>query len=180
MLVENGPCEFGESSILNDSQLQNNLLEIGWNKSEDTQRDVEKTLNCCGYSTFNPNSTCAAVSESPSISVTVYSAVINIINLWISLSVEMPWQPFTGLWHLLKHHPAVRRGGAAVCGGDRTLLQFHRGQWRVTAENLCLKNDEFLMNCSWYLFFIFQILGVWLAHRYRNIKDPRSNPGAFL
>ncbi|CAF88740.1 unnamed protein product, partial [Tetraodon nigroviridis] len=25
-----------------------------------------------------------------------------------------------------------------------------------------------------------QIFGVWLARRYRNTKDPRSNPGAFL
>lgn len=25
-----------------------------------------------------------------------------------------------------------------------------------------------------------QIFGVWLSHRYRNLKDPRSNPGAFL
>lgn len=25
-----------------------------------------------------------------------------------------------------------------------------------------------------------QVFGVWLAHRYRNTKDPRSNPGAFL
>lgn len=26
----------------------------------------------------------------------------------------------------------------------------------------------------------FQILGVWLAHRYRNLKDHRQNPGAFI
>lgn len=26
----------------------------------------------------------------------------------------------------------------------------------------------------------FQILGVWLAMRYRNQKDPRANPSAFL
>uniref|UniRef100_A0A674N414 Tetraspanin 13a n=1 Tax=Takifugu rubripes TaxID=31033 RepID=A0A674N414_TAKRU len=31
------------------------------------------------------------------------------------------------------------------------------------------------------LFFSFtEIFGVWLAHKYRNTKDPRSNPGAFL
>lgn len=26
----------------------------------------------------------------------------------------------------------------------------------------------------------FQILGVWLAYRYRNLKDHRQNPGAFI
>ncbi|KAB1276057.1 Tetraspanin-13 [Camelus dromedarius] len=31
------------------------------------------------------------------------------------------------------------------------------------------------------LFFLpFQILGVWLTYRYRNQKDPRANPSAFL
>uniref|UniRef100_A0A8C6P4V9 Tetraspanin 13a n=1 Tax=Nothobranchius furzeri TaxID=105023 RepID=A0A8C6P4V9_NOTFU len=44
---------------LNKDQ-QNQLLEVGWNKSESTQRDVEKTLNCCGYSSVDFNSSCAA------------------------------------------------------------------------------------------------------------------------
>lgn len=43
--------------------LQNHLLEAGWNRSEATQKDVEKSLNCCGFSAFNPSSSCAAVSE---------------------------------------------------------------------------------------------------------------------
>lgn len=30
------------------------------------------------------------------------------------------------------------------------------------------------------VFFSFQILGVWLTYRYRNQKDPRANPSAFL
>ncbi|POI29106.1 hypothetical protein CIB84_007143, partial [Bambusicola thoracicus] len=30
------------------------------------------------------------------------------------------------------------------------------------------------------LCFSFQILGVWLTYRYRNQKDPRANPSAFL
>jgi uncharacterized protein YneF (UPF0154 family) len=30
------------------------------------------------------------------------------------------------------------------------------------------------------LVFLLQILGVWLAVRYRNQKDPRANPSAFL
>ncbi|KAM9782898.1 tetraspanin-13-like [Neosynchiropus ocellatus] len=39
---------------------QNHLLEIGWNKSATTQLDVEKTLNCCGYSRVNLNGSCPA------------------------------------------------------------------------------------------------------------------------
>jgi len=27
---------------------------------------------------------------------------------------------------------------------------------------------------------ILQVIGIWLALRYRNLKDPRANPGAFL
>lgn len=107
---------------LNKDQ-QNHLLEIGWNKSEDTQRDVEKTLNCCGYSAFNPNSTCAArCRDSPLQACDTCSSII---------------QQYAG-----------------------EVLRFVGGIG---------------------LFFSFtEILGVWLAHRYRNIKDPRSNPGAFL
>lgn len=30
------------------------------------------------------------------------------------------------------------------------------------------------------LVFCFQILGVWVTYRYRNQKDPRANPSAFL
>lgn len=30
------------------------------------------------------------------------------------------------------------------------------------------------------LYFLFQILGVWLAYRYRNQKHHRQNPGAFI
>lgn len=107
---------------LNKDQ-QNHLLEIGWNKSEETQRDVEKTLDCCGYSSFNPNATCAArCHDSPSPVCNTCSSII---------------QPYAG-----------------------EVLRFVGGIG---------------------LFFSFtEILGVWLAHRYRNIKDPRSNPGAFL
>ena len=47
-----------------DFRSQNHLLEIGWNKSQATQLDVEKTLNCCGFSKVNYNGTCAAVSDS--------------------------------------------------------------------------------------------------------------------
>ncbi|KAM6967569.1 tetraspanin-13a [Aplochiton taeniatus] len=40
---------------------QDHLLEVGWNKSLTTQRDIEKTLNCCGFSHLSINDTCAAV-----------------------------------------------------------------------------------------------------------------------
>lgn len=41
--------------------LQNLLLEIGWNKSESMQRDVEKSLDCCDFEQVNFNGTCEAV-----------------------------------------------------------------------------------------------------------------------
>ncbi|CAJ1062858.1 tetraspanin-13b [Xyrichtys novacula] len=108
---------------LNKDQ-QNDLLEIGWNKSEDTQRDVEKTLNCCGYSSFNPNGTCEARCFSHSLPLT--------------------------------------------CDTCASIIQQYAGEVLRFVGGIGL-------------FFSFtEILGVWLAHRYRNIKDPRSNPGAFL
>ncbi|XP_034467823.1 tetraspanin-13-like [Hippoglossus hippoglossus] len=107
---------------LNKDQ-QNHLLEIGWNKSEATQLDVEKTLNCCGFSKINYNGTCAAICfKDPSPSCETCSNII---------------QRYAG-----------------------EVLRFVGGVG---------------------LFFSFtEIFGVWLAHRYRNLKDPRSNPGAFL
>ncbi|CAK6958931.1 tetraspanin-13-like [Scomber scombrus] len=107
---------------LNKDQ-QDQLLEVGWNKSEATQRDVENTLNCCGFTNFNPNGTCAAIcfkQEHPSC-----------------LTCSTTIQKYTG-----------------------EVLQFVGGLG---------------------LFFSFtEILGVWLVHRFRNMKDPRSNPSAFL
>lgn len=50
------------SSRLSVLYFQNHLLAVGWNKSEATQKDVEKTLNCCGFSHINYNGSCAAVS----------------------------------------------------------------------------------------------------------------------
>ncbi|XP_029360494.1 tetraspanin-13a [Echeneis naucrates] len=107
---------------LNKDQ-QKLLLEIGWNKSKDTQQDLEKRLNCCGFSSVNYNGTCAASCFSES------SPSCNPCSPQIQSYAE----------EVLK-----ALGGVG-------------------------------------LFFSFtEILGVWLTYRYRNIKDPRSNPGAFL
>ncbi|KAK7944532.1 hypothetical protein WMY93_000260 [Mugilogobius chulae] len=43
-----------------NKQQQDHLLEAGWNRSEATQRDVERNLNCCGFTHQVNNSTCAA------------------------------------------------------------------------------------------------------------------------
>ncbi|XP_040901287.1 tetraspanin-13a [Toxotes jaculatrix] len=107
---------------LNKDQ-QNHLLEVGWNKSEATQQDVEKTLNCCGFSNVDYNGTCAA--------------------------------------SCFKNTPPS-------CETCSNIIQQYAGEVLQFVGGLGL-------------FFSFtEILGVWLAHRYRNIKDPRSNPGAFL
>ncbi|XP_056142541.1 tetraspanin-13a isoform X2 [Lampris incognitus] len=108
---------------LNKDQ-QDQLLEIGWNHSLATQRDVEKTLGCCGFSHVDYNSTCAAncFHQKPPQSCYTCSNTI---------------QAYAG-----------------------NILRFVGGVG---------------------LFFSFtEILGVWLTHRYRNTKDPHSNPGAFL
>lgn len=109
------------SLSLNKDQ-QNSLLEAGWKRSEVTQRDVERSLNCCGF-THVDNSTCAAscVSQAPQ-----------------------------------SCQPCADR--ITQYTGD--ILRFIGGVG---------------------LFFSFtEILGVWLAYRYRNQKDPRKPPGAFL
>lgn len=41
--------------------LQNLLLEIGWNKSESMQEDLERSLDCCDFLEVNYNETCVAV-----------------------------------------------------------------------------------------------------------------------
>ncbi|XP_071763250.1 tetraspanin-13-like [Centroberyx gerrardi] len=108
---------------LNKDQ-QDHLLEVGWNKSEATQKYVEKMLNCCGFFHVNNNGTCAA-----------------------SCFQHQPSQP---------------------CETCSTIIQRYAGEVLQFVGGIGL-------------FFSFtEILGVWLAHRYRNLKDPRSNPGAFL
>nr|XP_057909835.1 tetraspanin-13a [Doryrhamphus excisus] len=108
---------------LNKDQ-QNHLLEVGWNKSESTQRDVEKTLNCCGFSHVNYNASCAA--------------------------------------SCFNHKPPLS------CDACASIVEKYAGEVLRFVGGIGL-------------FFSFtEMLGLWLAHRYRNIKDPRSNPGAFL
>jgi len=41
--------------------LQNLLLEIGWNKSESMQKDLERSLDCCDFLQVNYNEFCDAV-----------------------------------------------------------------------------------------------------------------------
>ncbi|XP_069576763.1 tetraspanin-13b isoform X2 [Brachyistius frenatus] len=100
---------------------QDQLLEVGWNNSESTQRDVEKSLNCCGFKHVDPNDTCAAVCFS------------NHVCLPCADKIQ---ENAGGVLHVV--------GGIG-------------------------------------LFFSFtELLGLWLTYRYRNQKDPRANPSAFL
>ncbi|XP_013881873.1 tetraspanin-13 [Austrofundulus limnaeus] len=106
---------------LNKDQ-QNQLLEVGWNKSEATQNDVQKSLNCCGYSSVNFSTSC----------------------------------------------PAQCFSSPQTCVSCSSILQTYAGEVL-----------RFIGGIG--LFFSFtEILGVWLTHKYRNLKDPGSNPGAFL
>ncbi|KAJ8367666.1 hypothetical protein AAFF_G00313660 [Aldrovandia affinis] len=100
---------------------QHQLLEIGWNDSQTTQRDVEKNIDCCGFSSVNYNGTCEASCFS-------------------------------------SHN----------CVPCAVTIQQH-------ADDVL----HFVGGIG--LFFSFtEILGVWLTYRYRNQKDPRANPSAFL
>ncbi|KAG9279661.1 tetraspanin-13b [Astyanax mexicanus] len=105
-----------------NKEQQNQLLEVGWNNSQTTQRDVEKSLNCCGFSHVDVNGTCPAAC-------------------------------------FLSH---------TKCDTCAAKIQEHAGEVL-----------RFVGGIS--LFFSFtEILGVWLTYRYRNQKDPRANPSAFL
>ncbi|XP_062845742.1 tetraspanin-13b [Trichomycterus rosablanca] len=104
-----------------NKEQQNQLLEVGWNNSQTTQKDVEKSLNCCGFNHMDVNGTCPAAC-------------------------------FTHL----------------TCETCAAKIQEH-------AEEVL----RFVGGIG--LFFSFtEILGVWLTYRYRNQKDPRANPSAFL
>ncbi|XP_054878835.1 tetraspanin-13-like [Poeciliopsis prolifica] len=105
-----------------NSEQQNQLLEVGWNKSEATREDVERTLDCCGFSSVNQSSSC----------------------------------------------PARCFATPESCSSCSLILQQYAGEVLRFVGGIGL-------------FFSFtEILGVWLTHKYRNLKDPRSNPGAFL
>lgn len=58
-------CSDASCCSLSVCVLQNHLLEVGWNNSQSTQRDVEKSLNCCGFKKVDLNGTCDAVSSGP-------------------------------------------------------------------------------------------------------------------
>ncbi|MCI4386032.1 hypothetical protein PGIGA_G00057360, partial [Pangasianodon gigas] len=108
------------SLVINKKQ-QESLLEIGWNKSEAVQHDLERSLDCCDFSEVNYNGTCEA-----------------------------------------------RCFGAHNCKPCSVKIQEY-------ADDVL----HFVGGVS--LFFSFtEILGVWLTYRYRNLKDPRLNPRAFL
>ncbi|XP_048882981.1 tetraspanin-13a [Brienomyrus brachyistius] len=100
---------------------QEQLLEVGWNNSESMQRDVEKTLDCCGFSSVDYDGTCDA-----------------------------------------------------ACSHD-----FQCSPCKAKIEEHAEEVLRFVGGVG--LFFSFtEILGVWLTHRYRNERDPRANPSAFL
>ncbi|XP_065136149.1 tetraspanin-13a [Paramisgurnus dabryanus] len=100
---------------------QNLLLEIGWNKSESMQRDLEYSLDCCGFYQVNVNGTCEAACFK-----------------------ELTCEPCSVIIQAYADDALRFVGGIS-------------------------------------LFFSFtEILGVWLAYRFRNQRDVRQNPGAFV
>ncbi|KAF4086227.1 hypothetical protein AMELA_G00104030 [Ameiurus melas] len=109
------------ASLAINKDQQKLLMEIGWNKSEAVQTELEKSLDCCGFSEVIYNGTCEA--------------------------------------------NCILAQNCKPCSG----------QIQVYADDVL----HFVGGTS--LFFSFtEILGVWLAYRYRNLKEPRLNPHAFL
>nr|XP_020480452.1 tetraspanin-13-like isoform X2 [Monopterus albus] len=99
---------------------RDHLLEVGWNNSRSTQRDVQKSLNCCGFKQVDPSSSCDAACF-PNHSCSPCADKI---------------QELGEVLHFV--------GGIS------------------------------------FFFSFSEILGVWLTYHYRNQKDPRANPSAFL
>lgn len=73
--------------------LQDELLEVGWNNSQSTQRDVEKSLNCCGFKHFYTNVTCDAVSLIQCSCALSHFSMFKQINVFFTL---------LGFYHLKK------------------------------------------------------------------------------
>lgn len=88
------PPNYFLTSRLSPCCSQNQLLEIGWNKSEATQVDVEKTLNCCGFSYVNPNGTCAAVGVFFFfVLVSSFNPILSSTNVLHFLMIPLPPHP---------------------------------------------------------------------------------------
>ncbi|XP_061598004.1 tetraspanin-13b [Cololabis saira] len=104
-----------------NTEQQEQLLQVGWNSSQSTRRDVQKSLNCCGFKHVDPSGPCEA-----------------------------------------------------AC--------FHNHSCLPCAEKIQEHVGEVLRFVGGIgLFFSFtEIFGVWLTYHYRNQKDPRANPSAFL
>ncbi|XP_028926891.1 tetraspanin-13 [Ornithorhynchus anatinus] len=106
---------------LNQEQ-QGQLLEVGWNNTASARNDIQRSLNCCGFRSFNHNDTCLA---------------------------------------------SCFQSGQ-LCSLCAPIIEEYAGEVLRFVGGIGL-------------FFSFtEILGVWLTYRYRNQKDPRANPSAFL
>lgn len=131
--------------------LQNQLLEVGWNRSESTQQDVEKTLDCCGYSSVNFNASCPAVRKQ-SLVLPRSSDRAWTCSVVLPAMLQLP----SVVRQLFVHPADVRRRGSALHRRHRPLLQLHGGQNRDSVWNvlvlsstltqrpvLCFRSSEF-------------------------------------
>lgn len=87
--------------------------------------------------------------------------------------------------HIMGHPPCA---GIACCNSKaKCCTGFTNGSSSSCPCQSCLPklkdriHQAFTVTGAIGLFFSFtEIIGVWLALRYRNLKDPRANPSAFL
>lgn len=165
---------------------QNQLLEVGWNKSEVTREDVEKTLNCCGFSSVNQSDSCPAVSQtSSSFLPSAGTRCVFSDSVLPPFSNASPTRSPAGAAHRSCRSTPARccASWAASASSSASLRSVSRSVGQSADRCACRLDASSQGEARWTFkssSCLFQILGVWLTHKYRNLKDPRSNPGAFL
>ncbi|OXB62920.1 hypothetical protein ASZ78_008896 [Callipepla squamata] len=131
------------------------LLEVGWNNTKSARTDLERNLNCCGFRFFDPNETCSS-------------------DCFRSHQCQ-PCAPI-----IEEYSGMVLR----FVGGIGLFFSFTECSFQTiaitSARDVAPKAGPTSLLPTNIFVFSFQILGVWLTYRYRNQKDPRANPSAFL
>jgi tetraspanin-13/31 len=153
---------------LTDSQ-QKTLYTTGWENSNDALRQkVQNYFACCGSIENERNESRAAgtagglehpsCAEMPKCKAQAAAATANTTYSLCCTSANSPAPP---------------PGNATVVPGCPYNDCWHE----VESE---LRHAVKVVGILGLLFSFTEIIGIWLALRYRNLKDPRANPGAFL
>ncbi|CAD5122825.1 DgyrCDS11229 [Dimorphilus gyrociliatus] len=138
--------------LASNTSQQQTMFEMGWRKSSnDTRNDVQRNFQCCGFKDQT-----------------------KLIN------DPLGYPSCGGL-------DCCKDSNDACCIKDAETNSTLREKGTCPCKQTCLNVVGPVMS-KWVkisggvgLFFSFtEIIGVWLAVRFRNQKDPRANPSAFL